>query len=489
MKRKLTIGFLVSILLFSCLHARAEVDFNRELYRQLSEDVINEQPEIEIPEYRSTTLENGIRLFMLKDDELPYLKIMGYIKGGKVLEEGELAGITDFMVNMMNTGTENYGEKELNKYKERHAVDFSLGSGSHQLYFSGDALTTEQEELLSLAREVLLRPRFDASYHQRLINERERSLMQAKTRQENLASMYFYRNIYSDHPYSYGADIDRLLDTLQNYNPDNLATHYRRLFVPEDTVIMVYGDFSYQAMETAISDRFGDWTGGEEASSGSPEVEINKENFGRTILVDKPDATQAKIVMGYNLKIDDFAERVKFNLADEVFGSGNFTCRLFENLRDEKGYVYNVSSNYSDRELGGTYVVETSVRPDKARETTELIRDEIEMIVSGEEEITGEEIYNIVNKKNAFFPEDYRYKEDVFESEVYNIELEDREPGYLNRYVQTYNQATAAEINEVFKKYIAPEKFLTVIVGKKEDVLPAFEEEGIEVEVKETGKD
>jgi zinc protease len=42
---------------------------------------------------------------------------------------------------------------------------------------------------------------------------------------------------------------------------------------------------------------------------------------------------------------------------------------------------------------------------------------------------------------------------------------------------------SAEDVNKYFEKYIYPGRFLTVIVGKKEDILPQFEENSISVEV------
>ncbi|MFW5996349.1 MAG: M16 family metallopeptidase [Halanaerobiaceae bacterium] len=485
MRKKIVYILVFSLVFLFCMEAGAEVDFQSGRYRELSRNT-NEKPEIEIPEYRQVDLENGISLYMLQDRELPYVELRGYIKGGSVQEPSEVAGITGFMVNMMNTGTRNYGELELNQYKEKYALDFNLGFDLHNLSFSGNALSTEKEELLSLAEEMLLQPKFDTSYRQRLLNERERMLEQARTEQESLAEMYFYRNIYSDHPYSYTSSVESLLQALERYSPDNLSDYYRRLFVPENTVIMVYGDFAYDDMKEKIRRKFGEWTGQEDEDlEAPPAVEKSEDNFGRVILVDKQDATQAKILMGHNLKIDDFRERINFSLANRVFGGGDFTCRLFENLRDEKGYVYDIGSSYTDRKLGGTYIINTSVKPGKTYETIELIKDEIKAITEGEDEIDNRELFNVKNQRNAFLPENYRYREDVFAEEVYNIEVEGRESGYLRRYIDAYNEAGVKEVNEAFRKHISLGELLTVIVGKKEDILPAFEEVGIEVEVVE----
>lgn len=482
MKRKLFVfSTIFFILLFCSITVNAEVDFDQELYNDLSKNT-NPIPYIEIPDYNNKTLDNGIKIYFLENHRLPYVEIKGFIKGGILLENKKNAGITDFMTTMMNTGTKKFGEKHLDRFKELNAIDLSLSTSDNHISFKGNALTSEKDKLISLLSEMLLNPDFDADYYKRLLFERERSLQQSKTKQDNIANMYFYKNIYLDHPYSYSYNIDLLLKSIENYTVKNIKEYYNCAVRPDQTIMIIYGDFETEKMLKKIDVEFGSWKG-ENDYLEKPLVNINKDNFGRIILINKKDATQARIKMGYNIDIENFKERISFDLANRIFGGGDLSTRLIENLRKEKGLVYNISANYIDRQYGGHYVLNTSVKAEKAYTAIKSVKEEIKKITDGQEKITNGEIFDIINRRNAFFPENFRHKEEIMESVIYNLEFKSRENSYINKYIQGYNMLSLEDVNKYFKKYIYPEKFLTVIVGKKEDILPEFKKNNISVEV------
>ncbi|RCW47730.1 MULTISPECIES: pitrilysin family protein [unclassified Halanaerobium] len=482
MRKKLFVILIITSLLITfTIHTSAEVDFTQELYSKLSENT-NPIPYLDIPNYNSAVFHNGLKIYLLEDHSLPYIDIKGYIKGGRILENEDNAGITDFMTAVMNTGTQNYGEKELNRFKELNAVDLNLSSSDHYISFSGNALTSEKNKLIFLLKEILLRPNFAAEYRSRLLAERERNIQQSKTRQNSLLEMYFFKNIYLGHPYSYAHDLDLLLDNLDYYTPENLKKYYDKTVRPNKTIMILYGDFDSKKMLKKLHKEFSSWKNSSEFWK-QPTVTAEESNYGKVILINKEDATQAKIKMGYNLDIRYFKDRIAFTLGNEIFGGGDLTSRLSKNLRAEKGLVYNIYSKYVDKKAGGYYILNTSVKPEKTYLAVESINKEIEKIIQGKEQITEDDIFEIVNRRNVFFPKSYRRKEDLLQSVIFNIEFKERDKNYINKFIQAYNILSAEDVNKYFEKYIYPGRFLTVIVGKKEDILPQFEENSISVEV------
>jgi zinc protease len=133
--------------------------------------------------------------------------------------------------------------------------------------------------------------------------------------------------------------------------------------------------------------------------------------------------------------------------------------------------------------LGGAYFINTSVKPEKAYETITTITQIMSDVKTRKQKINKHEVFKIVNQRNAFFPEAFRYNESIITNLIMNVEFKDRDPSYLNEYIRLYNTVTAAKAQKAFSKYAFPEKLFTVIVGKKEAVLPAFQEQGIMVKV------
>ena len=110
---------------------------------------------------------------------------------------------------------------------------------------------------------------------------------------------------------------------------------------------------------------FGDWEskGGELKEI---EVTVDEANYNRIILVNKDDATHAKMMLGYNFYASGFEEEIPSLMANQIFGSGDFSSRLMDRLRSEWGYVYGIYAGVSHNRQGGLYYISTDVAPEKS---------------------------------------------------------------------------------------------------------------------------
>ncbi|MFW6381496.1 MAG: M16 family metallopeptidase [Bacillota bacterium] len=480
MKKLTSLLVITLICIFALSGQVAAVDFSQELYEELSQNK-NEIPYIEIPDLQKLELDNGLTVYLMKNKRLPVVEVTGYIKGGISQETEEKAGISQFMTSMMNTGTSNYSEQEFARFKELHGLSLNLDVSRDYLSISGNALITDQAELIELLAEVLREPNFDAEYYSRIQQELYRGLAQARTRQNSLLDMHFYRRVYGDHPYSHPDNLDLRMKVLQGLTPGDLEQYYQETIGPEHTVLGFAGDFDPAKMAEVIKKELGSWEAqGNELRQ--PELETEPRETDRVILVDKKDATQAQIKMGYRFKGADFEDRTAFMMGNMVFG-GDYFSRLMENLRSQKGYVYGIYARESYNLLGGSYYIKTEVEPEKSPEAVKAIKQEMQAIKQGTEPITEEELSKNINLYNGLFPENYQTRIRVLDRVIYHCELLDRSQDYINQFIQEYNQLEPAEVQRVFADNAYPGELTTVIVGNKDDVLPAFKEKGIEVEV------
>jgi zinc protease len=482
---KLTGLFLV-VLVVIVQGVWAKGSFSQELYVKLTQTK-NEIPQIKIPDYRKLVLKNGLLVYLVEDHEFPIVLTKGCIRGGRERETLQNAGISKLMVDLMNTGTLKYNEQELGCYTELHAVRFKLKACDQYFTFYGNALASDQDALLSLAAEMLCHPQFMTDYFSRIKAEREKGLKQMETMEDGLVNKYFYQNILPGHPYAFDMDNKRQLANLAKMTPDSLADYYHQTVLPNQTIFLVYGDFSLKQMEQAVEKYFGGWVR-REVKPAAVEIAEQRATFGRILLVDKADAVQAKIKMGYRfLDVADFEEdldeKVAFEVGDKIFGGGDFGSYLMDEIRSQKGYAYDIASGYFCQRLGGVYQINTRVRPDQACETVVTIKQIMRALKTGQKKVTEEEVFKLINRANALYPESFRYKDAIITSLIENVELKNHAANYFNQYIVAYNRVTAAKAQAALERWLFPEKLFTVIVGKKEDILPAFQKTGIKVDV------
>lgn len=480
--KKYQLILLVFVLPFLLINTiQAKVEFSQELFEELASN-INVIPHIETPDYKRVELENGMVFYLAEDKKLPVIEVMGYIKGGMSQETPELAGISSIMARLMNTGTKNYSELELARYKELNGLTFNISSSHDRYNFSANSLCDDQKELFTLIAEVLKNPEFAGDYFGRIIQEYYQALLQHYYYDSSLLEMYFNTAIYGNHPYGYSDNLGLVVSALQTMTPAALEEFYQETIDPANIMMAITGALDLAEMESLIRETFADWES-KGVELKEREIAPDERNYHRVILVNKVDATHAKMKMGYNFYDYKYQDRAAFTMANLVFGGGDFSSRLMDDLRSKKGYVYGIYSGVSFNKLGGLYYITTDVAPEKAYETMGEIKDEMLVIKEGKKKISEDELFRIVNLYNAFFPKTYKEQISILTEIMYAREILGEEENYLNDFIEEYNELTAARVQEVFTQDTFPERFLTVIVGKKEDVLPAFQEQGIEVEV------
>ena len=481
MKKYKVILLILAIHLILVFPVIAEVEFSQELFLELA-DSINEIPYIETPDYTRIELDNGMIIYLAEDKELPIVEVRGYIKGGMSQEEQGNAGISSVMAGMMNTGTKNYSERELTRLKELNALSFEFSSSYDRYSFSGNSLSTEQDKLIYLIAEVLSNPQFEADYYHRIIQEYFQGLQQQLFNDSSLVNMYFATGLYGEHPYAYNNDIHVILATLQSLTPADLYNFYQENIDSANMIMAISGDFDITEMKHLVKENFADWES-QGVELAENEVIVNEDNFNGIVLVHKEDATHAKMMMGYNFYNSYFEDRSAFLMANRIFGRSGFSSRLMDNLRSQLGYVYGISSGIDYRQLGGLFYIKTDVEPANVHDAMEAIESEMFAIKEGENAISEDELFRNVNLYNALYPKSYRNQIRVLTDIMFNVEFMDKDEDYINKFIAEYNDLTAKQVQEVFVKHTYPERFFTVIVANKNEVLPVFEEKEIKVEL------
>lgn len=478
-KSKFKVLIIIIILLIT-LSTVTAAEFSPELFSELA-DSVNEIPHIDNPDFSKLKLDNGMIIYLVEDEELPLVELRAYIEGGISQEKKEQSGISSLMTELMSLGTRNYNEKEMLRYKELNALSFSINSNYDNYRISGNALSTEKEELIKLTAEILKNPEFNRDYFARTVNENIQYYKQQFYRDDGLLDMHFFKNIYGEHPYGYQYNYNLVLDFLDNVSPVDLDRFYEQNINPDQLVMSLSGDFDIEEMKDMLVDYFSDWEN-DNSEASFDYVNVNQQNHGKVLLVNKEDATQAKIRIGYNFYSDKFPKKVAFLMGNRIFGSGSFNSRLMENLRSEKGYVYSINSQVEYHKYGGVYYVNLSVDPANSYKSIEAVRKEMNSIKSGREPFTEKELFENVNLYNAIFPKAYKENIDIIDKIAYEMEIRDNSDQYINRFIEQYNGLEAEEVQKIFADELYPEIIMSVIVGPGDKIAEVLKENNVDYE-------
>jgi predicted Zn-dependent peptidase len=145
---------------------------------------------------------------------------------------------------------------------------------------------------------------------------------------------------------------------------------------------------------------------------------------------------------------------------------GAFSSRLNLNLREKHGYTYGASSNFDMRVAAGPFSAGAGVQTDKTSEALKEFFNELNGILKT---VPADELARAKNYVALRFPAGFEATTDISRrlEDMVVYKLPD---DYFAKYVQNIQAVTAADVQRIAQKYIAPEKFAVVIVGDKKAI-------------------
>jgi predicted Zn-dependent peptidase len=223
----------------------------------------------------------------------------------------------------------------------------------------------------------------------------------------------------------------------------------------------------------------GNWEAGLPQSNGQPQsIEEATETETTIYLVDKPGAAQSVIRAGHATVPRQHPDYFGLTLLNYSFG-GNFSARLNQNLRQEKGYSYGYHSSVSwFREpsymvAGGS--VQTAVTKESVQETLKEFQE-----IHQDRPVTSEEIERAKAGMLRSYPANFERSGQIV-GQIVQLVLHD----LPNDYFRTISDQMAAvpleEVHRVGDQQVRPDNLKVLVVGDRQEVEPGLRDLGLPV--------
>ncbi|MEM6475780.1 MAG: insulinase family protein [Pseudomonadota bacterium] len=227
-------------------------------------------------------LENGMR-YILRENGTPEgtALVRMRIDSGSLDETDEERGLSHYLEHMAFNGSTNIPEGEMIKLLEREGLAFgadtnaSTGLGAITYMLN---LPRNDEPLLDTALMLMRETASELTIAEDAV-ERERGVILAERRdRRNFAQKAREDSYEFNSPDARFAD--RLpigtLEVIENATAAQMRALYERTYTPENTVLVIVGDYPTDVMEAKIREKFADWSGGpapEDPVTGPVDIE------------------------------------------------------------------------------------------------------------------------------------------------------------------------------------------------------------------------
>ncbi len=436
-------------------------------------------PKLTLPDVQRRKLSNGLELLVVEHHELPVVSMNLVMKMGGAGDPEGKAGLASFTADMLDEGTTTRSALEISDQLSRIGTAVQLAAGWDSTTASMRTLTRHMDRALEIYGDIVMNPAFPENELQRLRATRLAALRQQRDNPEAIAGLVFQSALYGrSHPYGHPLNGDET--SLASITKEDMRSYYETFLRPNNSTLIVVGDVKPDVVAAKLEKTFGAWKRGT-----VPPVDVSaapaKHDRSTIYLVDRPGSVQSIINIGQVGVPRSSPDYFPLFVMNRVLG-GASSARINLNLREDKGYTYGASSNFSFRRGAGPFLAQAPVQGFSTKESVVEFLKELRGI-RGEIPVTEDELNAAKRSLVRAFPRAFETPDQIANG-LETIVTYDLPDSYFNTYIQGIQSVTLNDLNRVANKYLQPDRMVIVVVGdrsKIEDGLRSLPEIGANI--------
>lgn len=418
---------------------------------------------VEWPKRTVRQLPNGLQVVLAEARTFPKISAHLYFRSGNSVVAHTVPGLADMTATVVRTGTATRPSRQIEEDLRRMGAGLGTSAGADSSSISASGLAEFSSGILELIADLARNASFPEDEFERERSQRIEELKIERTTPGFLASERLRRVLFGQHPYAVVAPTE---DQVAGYTRDQLADFYRRHYVPTDSLLIVVGDFSADAMMEQVEKVFGGWSAPKSAVPPSP---APPPQSGRRVhLVNMPGTVQTQVLLG-NLAITRRdPDWYRLILANSIYG-GAFHSRLVLNIREQKGYTYSPGSGVNALRQLGYFTVRAAVRNEVAAAALTEMFYEMDRMRSLP--VTPEELDSARSYLSGVFSLGVATQDGLL-GQLSTVYLDQLPEGYLETYRERIRALTADDVLAAARRHFDSANAQIVLVGDRDQLAP-----------------
>ncbi len=436
--------------------------FTGSLHSQLDRSIVPESgpsPEISFGKPQTFKLENGLTVLVVENNKLPRASA-SLSFDNPLIYEGEVAGVSSILAEMIGNGTQSVSKEDFIEEVDYMGASVSVtGSGA----FAG-SLKRYFPRVLELMASAVLEPLLtqeEFDNQKNLIKESlKTSDKDVSTAASRVQDLITYGPKHPNGEFISQESLDRatLKDAVDFYN--NYSS-------PNNAYLVIIGDIEFEEVKSKVTELFSLWESKQVTSESFPQPESPNET--EIIFVDMPNGVQSVVsvmnTVDFNKKESDYFSAL---VANRILGGGG-AGRLFNNLREDKGWTYGSYSGISESiKTKGRVIAQAQVRNEVVDSAAVELLTELDKMRNTL--VTDEEINSAKAKYTGNFVMSLEDPSTIAGIAL-NIITEDLPEDYYNSFLENINNVTKEDIQKASQNYFTPNKTRIFITGKGSEIL------------------
>ena len=406
---------------------------------------------IPLPKPEKIILSNGIPVYITNMGTQEVMKMQVVFRAGRPYEKKQLAARATSRI--LREGTKSFTSKQIAEMIDFYGATISMPSSldySSLVYYS---MTKHFPNLISLVSELLCVPTFPEKELKTSIANTKQRLQIDLSKNDVVAYRKVTELIFGkNHPYGYNST-EAMYDELRR---EDLVQHFKDNYHANNCTIFLSGKIDDKIL-SLLDLHLGQLPIGITQKSIFPTLPSGKPKRSKFLI---PNSSQKAIRIGRQTITRQHEDYGGFMVLNTVLG-GYFGSRLMMNVREDKGYTYNIYSAQDTMHEAGCFYVTTEVGNEFLKPALKEIYKELALL---QKELVPENELNIV--KNYILGNMLNMIDGPFRitDVLKTLVLENRSYEDFQKLVTLVQHITAEDIRQLAQKYFDKKEMWEVVV-------------------------
>lgn len=357
--------------------------------------------------------------------------------------------------NLLTEGTQKISALDFSTRLDELGAYFNVEPGRDYTTFTLHVLSAQLPEALVIIQEIFENPLLGQKEFDTLLLELRHEFEQNSQKGGFVAQQKLMNLLFPSHPYG----ITSSLESFNDLSLQDIKEFAHEHFINQSFDLYFSGNASAENLRL-LENFYQNKKLKQKQKRGFPLVVSSQKAEAK---INKTTAQQDSLRMGQiapNYQHQDF---LALSIVNTIFG-GYFGSRLMQNIREDKGWTYGISSSIIPCTDACYLVVACDVNLGKGEAAIKEIEKEMQLMQNeaiSKEELAAVKAYLKGNLIRSF--------DGVFEQmeKFISVNLFDKTQQHYLDYMNLLDKITPSEIQEVAKKYLIPQKFSTVLVSNE----------------------
>lgn len=404
--------------------------------------------------WTDSTLPNGLRLIVKEDKTSATVTVAGNVRHSQEIEAAPgKEGVADVLDELFS-----YGTTTLDRLAFQKALDDIAASESAGMDFSLKVLKQDFARGVQLLADNQLHPALPGDAFNTLKPQIAQFVAGNLKSPGYLTGRALNAGLFPPKDPTLREATPQSVSTL---SLDDVKEYYGKTVRPDLTTIVVIGDVTSEEAKGVVEKWFGDW----KAVGPKPDVNLPSVPPNAASAVHVPDRKQLQdtVHLAEVVGITRFdSDYYPLQLGNHVLGGGFYATRLYHDLRQVNGYVYNVDVRLDADKTRSVYAVTYACDPSNVSKARQLIQRDL--IAMQKEDVTPAELQQAKALLLRQIPLSESSEDEVAGALLARAQMK-LPLDEAFKAAQKYAAMSAGDVHAAFAKWLRPDSFVQVVRG------------------------